>query len=417
MPPEPRGGNMKQSASAKTDQFAFDWLDPGRDELARSAKKFVDELGQLPNDAVVLVSCGKHKKPIKSAASELYTSPRFQMSVKLTGRLRRTAFILSAKHGLLAPTTQINPYDLSLSSFSEEQRLQWQAAVLSKLTSLKQANKIVILLADDEYASPLDERLTSAGINVINPFAGLSKDARLSFLKECLHYLDRVHCVEDLYVIFDRMRATGGIRSLREALREPLPDQGVYFFFDPTEQTRFSKALPRLVRIGTHGVSAGSRATLRDRLRTHLGTSDGYGNHRSSVFRLHVGEALIRRDGLRDMYPNWGTGQNSTGAVRDNEKPLEKKVSDIIADLFVGCVAVADKSTKESARSLIERLSIALFTEHLLPVEAPSHHWLGLHSKHEVIAKTGLWNLRDSGSKADLAISTLIDARLLGSAV
>jgi hypothetical protein len=210
------------------------------------------------------------------------------------------------------------------------------------------------------------------------------------------------------------MREAGGIRTLREALREPLPDQGVYFFFDPTERTRFSQALPRLVRIGTHGVSAGSRATLRDRLRTHLGTSDGYGNHRSSVFRLHLGEALIRRDGLRDEYPNWGVGQNSTAAVRVSERPLEEKVSEIVAGLLVGCVAVADKSTKESARSLIERLSIALFTEHLVPAEAPNYHWLGLHSKHEVIVKTGLWNLRDSGSKADLSIPRLINARMTG---
>jgi len=284
------------------------------------------------------------------------------------------------------------------------------------LTALRSASKIVILLADDEYANPLDERLTSVGIKVRNPLVGLSKDARLTFLKECHHYLDRIHCIEELYAIFDKMRAAGGIKTLRETLCEPLPDQGVYFFFDPTEQTRFSETLPRLVRIGTHGVSAGSRATLRDRLRTHLGTSEGYGNHRSSVFRLHVGEALIRRDGLRNKYPNWGVGQKSTRAVRDNEKPLEQKVSEIIAGLLVGSVAVADKSTKESDRSLIERLSIALFTEHLLPVEAPGRHWLGLHSKHEVIVKTGLWNLRDSGSKADLSIPRLINARMLGSA-
>jgi hypothetical protein len=256
----------------------------------------------------------------------------------------------------------------------------------------------------------------SLGIKVLNPLTGLSKEARLSFLKECHHYVDRILGVEDLYAIFDRMRAADGIKTLRETLRTPIPDQGVYFFFDPAEQTRFSATLPRLVRIGTHGVSVGSRATLRDRLRTHLGTSDGYGNHRSSVFRLHVGEAVIRRDDLRAKYPNWGIGQSSTGAVRDNEKPLEQKVSEIISGLLVGCIAVADKSTKESARSLIERLSIALFTERLLPVEAPSPHWLGLHSKHDVIVKTGLWNLRDSGSKADLSIPRLINDRMLGSA-
>jgi hypothetical protein len=404
---------MKHSLSARPDQFAFDWLEPARKELARSAKRFVDQLYQLPSDTVILVSCGKHKKSTKSAASELYTSPRFQQSVRLAGRLQKDALILSAKHGLLALTTHVDPYDLSLSSLSVEQRLRWGACVVSKLT----ARKNVVLLAEDEYAQSLVEGFTSLGINVLNPLIGLAGDARLTFLKECHHYVDRTLGVEELYAIFDQVRGEGGIETLREALRRPLPEQGVYFFFDPTEKTRFSVALPRLVRVGTHGVSAGSRATLRDRLRTHFGTSDGYGNHRGSVFRLHVGEALIRRDGLRDRYPNWGLGQSSTGAVRDNERPLENKVSEIIADLLVGCVAVSDKSTKESARSLIERLSIALFTENFLPVEAPSGNWLGLYSKHEVIVKTGLWNLRDSGSKANLSIPSLISGRLLGPAI
>jgi hypothetical protein len=407
---------MNHPHSAKSDQFAFDWLEPPRDELARPAKEFVDELKHLPSDIILLVSCGRHKKATKSAASELYTSPRFQMSVNLARRLQRTAFVLSAKHGLLALTTRINPYDLSLSSLSEERRLRWQAGVMSRLTALNLPNKIVVLLADDDYAQPLDERLRSLGIKVLNPLTGLSKEARLLFLKECHHYIDRTLGAEELYAIFDRMQAADGIKNLRETLHSPIPDQGVYFFFDPAEQTRFSTTLPRLVRIGTHGVSAGSRATLRDRLRTHLGTSDGYGNHRSSVFRLHIGEALIRQDGLRARYPDWGIGQSSTGTVRDNERALEQKVSELISNLLVGYVAVADESTKASVRSLIERLSIALFTERLLPVEAPGPHWLGLHSKHDVIVKTGLWNLRDSGSKADLSIPRMINDRMVGSA-
>ncbi|RQH12465.1 DUF6884 domain-containing protein [Bradyrhizobium sp. RP6] len=415
--PQQLAGAMSHSPSAKSDQLAFDWLDPDRDELARAAKELVDELKLLTGGAVVLVSCGKHKKQTRSIASELYTSPRFRMSMNLITRLQQRAFVLSAKHGLLALTTAIDPYDVSLSSLDEERRLAWQSEVVSKLKRAKGRSSVVVLLADDDYAIPLDQRLESVGFKVIQPLSRLSNSARLLFLKECHHYLDRISGVEEVYASFERMSAAGHVKPLREAVRGTLPDQGVYFFFDPTEQTRFSRTLPRLVRVGTHGVSAGSRATLRDRLRTHLGTSDGYGNHRSSVFRLHLGEALIRRDGLRDDYPNWGIGQNSTAAIRDSEKPLEKMVSEIIGSLLICCVAVADKSAKESARSLIERLSIALFTEYLLPVEAPSQHWLGLHSKHDVIVKTGLWNLRDAGSKADTSISKLINARIMKSGV
>ncbi|PSO33562.1 hypothetical protein C7G41_00865 [Bradyrhizobium sp. MOS002] len=397
--------------------MAFDWLDPDRDELARLAQHFVEELRQLPKSAIVLVSCGKHKKEAKSMASEMYTSPRFRMSVNLIGRLQQRAFILSAKHGLLSLTTQIDPYDVSLRTFDEEQLSRWQSGVVSKLKRQKRDNSVAVMLADDEYATPLDSRLKSEGFEIINPLTGLSNSARLMFLKACHHYLDRIASVGELYSIFDKLGSAGQIKTLRDALQSSLPDQGVYFFFDPKEQTRFSQTLPRLVRIGTHGVSSGSRATLRDRLRTHLGTSDGYGNHRSSVFRLHVGEALIRRDELREQYPDWGSGQNSTAAVRDKEKPLERAVSEILGSLLVCWIAVADKSAKESARSLIERLSIALFTEHLLPVEGPGSNWLGLHSKHNVIVKTGLWNLRDAGGKADVSLPRIIHTRVMKSEV
>jgi hypothetical protein len=75
------------------------------------------------------------------------------------------------------------------------------------------------------------------------------------------------------------------------------PDRGIYFFFHPDE-TRESSDQLRVTRIGTHAVSEGSSTSLWDRLRTHRGaqrgTYEGGGNHRGSVFRKRVGEALIR---------------------------------------------------------------------------------------------------------------------------
>ncbi len=75
--------------------------------------------------------------------------------------------------------------------------------------------------------------------------------------------------------------------------------------------------------------------------------------------------------------------------------------------------AIADRSIKTSARSTIERLTIALFTESFQPVEDPTPHWLGLHSQHEIIASTGLWNLRDSNAKTDFKVTKLVSERLL----
>jgi len=80
------------------------------------------------------------------------------------------------------------------------------------------------------------------------------------------------------------------------------PDRGIYFFFASDEF--------RVTRVGTHAVSSGSSTSMWDRLRTHRGakrgTYEGGGNHRGSVFRKRIGEAIIERGGLQEEYPEWG---------------------------------------------------------------------------------------------------------------
>ena len=68
------------------------------------------------------------------------------------------------------------------------------------------------------------------------------------------------------------------------------PKRGVYFFFKPGETRR--DGTPRVVRVGTHALKTGSGTSLWDRLSKHRGNlagrSPGAGNHRGSIFRLHV---------------------------------------------------------------------------------------------------------------------------------
>ena len=137
-----------------------------------------------------------------------------------------------------------------------------------------------------------------------------------------------------------------------------------------------------------------------------------YGNHRASVFRLHVGEAIIRRDNLRARFPEWGKNQNAERPIVEGERELEGLVTSYISRLQLQCIEVTDRASKNSARSTIEKSSIALFTERLVPVEPPSSSWLGLHSAHESIVRTGLWNVRDTGKKADFQVIELISNRL-----
>jgi hypothetical protein len=98
----------------------------------------------------------------------------------------------------------------------------------------------------------------------------------------------------------------------------------MYFFFEPG-QLRSTGEEPRVVRGGTHAVSEGSTTTLWTRLRTHRGSLAGRhaggGNHRGSIFRLHVGTALLAKEGLRNQYPSWGQGSSAPKPLRDHTIP------------------------------------------------------------------------------------------------
>jgi hypothetical protein len=89
----------------------------------------------------------------------------------------------------------------------------------------------------------------------------------------------------------------GGKRILADCDRRMVwPDRGVYFVFEPSEARSDTGNGPRVVRVGTHALKAGSGTSLWQRLSQHRGiTSTGGGNHRGSIFRLLVGSAIKKR--------------------------------------------------------------------------------------------------------------------------
>ena len=126
----------------------------------------------------------------------------------------------------------------------------------------------------------------------------------------------RRHDLDRFYELLDDLEhAVDGRRRLRSATgRHGWPTRGVYFVFEPGEHRESGG--DRVVRVGTHGLKTGSRSTLWGRLRQHRGTRGGGGNHRGSVFRLHVGQALATQLDDAGVTPptTWASG--SSAAVR-----------------------------------------------------------------------------------------------------
>jgi len=205
-------------------------------------------------------------------------------------------------------------------------------------------------------------------------------------------------------------RKLGGVRRLCECEgRMSWPRRGVYFFFEPGETRSTSGSGSRVVRVGSHALTERSRTTLWSRLRQHrghlAGTAPGGGNHRGSVFRRHVGAAMMRRNGLR--CPTWGVGESAPKDVRGAEANLERRVSAYIGAMPLLWLAVdGGPDDGRAMRHRLESNSIALLSNARRagdeePIDPASATWLGAFSAKPEVSKSGLWNVNHVDERYD----------------
>jgi hypothetical protein len=194
----------------------------------------------------------------------------------------------------------------------------------------------------------------------------------------------------------------GGCRKLSKCDGKiDWPKRGVYFFSETGEERTKGRGF-RVVRVGTHAIKQGSRTTLWNRLRTHRGSLNGRnaggGNHRGSIFRLHIGTAILKKKGLEKSYPTWGEGSSASKKIRDLEYPIEKLVSQHIQSMPFLWLEVNDPPGSQSERAYIERNSIILLSNYgrlgiASAVDPPSTEWLGHFCRSDMVRGSGLWNV------------------------
>lgn len=220
--------------------------------------------------------------------------------------------------------------------------------------------------------------------------------------------------LSDLREFYDQLQQLeerlGGKRTLGESDgRMTWPDRGVCFFFEPGEKRSTSGAGLRVVRVGTHALTPGSQSTLWQRLRKHRGTLRGQypggGNHRVSVFRLHVGTALIARHNLSGLgAETWGTGSSADQQTRADEYDLERRVSGHIREMPFLWLGIDDEAGPDSLREYVRRNVVGMlsnYTAHSRPIDPPSEDWLGRWSANEYVRNSGLWNVHHVGADYD----------------
>jgi len=360
---------------------------------------------------IALVSCSKTKMVHKAPAAALYRSPLFRKSLLAALSISKDVYILSAKYGLLKLNDIVEPYDLTLKRMSPAERNAWSATTNAQLRERIRAGDVVSAYCGGDYIGPLRRALAETGCQLDEPLSCLSFGHRLQRLRALNDEPTLDRTFEQFYRLLKRLWiAQGGGRRIAECSGNLIwPKLGVYFVTEPEPATN-NPHMPRIVRVGTHAVSLGSRTSLWNRISTHRGTGQGGGSHRSSIFRSHVGRALINREPQISWPNTWGKGQSAPKSVRDGERALEKEVSVAIGDMRLLWLSVPDSAGPASDRAYVERNAIGLLSRAVTLSPTMAASWLGETSDDWRIAVSGLWNLDHLFAKPDPAFINVLEA-------
>ncbi len=218
--------------------------------------------------------------------------------------------------------------------------------------------------------------------------------------------MSRIDDLVRFYSLVDSLsKRVGGPRVLADLGRfRDWPNRGVYLFFEPFEMRSDSGKGPRIVRVGTHALAEGRGTTLRQRLGQHRGLKSGGGNHRGSIFRLLVGQALSARRDIAQCR-SWGVAGTaakasaalgiSPEALADAEAPVERAVTNYIGTMPFLWLDIGDEPGAASLRGFVERNAIALLSNQGQPaLDPPSSNWLGRFSDRPLVRASGVWNQR-----------------------
>jgi len=173
-----------------------------------------------------------------------------------------------------------------------------------------------------------------------------------------------------------------GIHEILESLPEynsktpnsELPTNGIYFFYEEGEFcTHGNEGQKRIARVGTHRGDENFRSRINNHYR---------GNKNSSVFRKHLGGAIMRRKDPNDRRLKQWLEQDAP-TFQEIEAGVTKELNEHFS---FRCIPVKDKK---------ERLQLE---EELIATIAkcdkckPSENWLGNFAADELVRTSGLWN-------------------------
>ena len=131
-----------------------------------------------------LVSCVCVKQPGAAPARDLYASPWFRKARACIEALGCPWYILSAKHGLLDPSSIIEPYNETLKAMPVHRRHIWACGVIEDLAPRLAGVDSVTLFAGMAYREFLEPELRGRGLELHVPMYGMRIGQQLSWLSD-----------------------------------------------------------------------------------------------------------------------------------------------------------------------------------------------------------------------------------------
>jgi hypothetical protein len=135
---------------------------------------------------IVLVACVSKKNPMPMPARDLYISDWFRKASAYAMRMADEWYILSAKYGLVAPHTVIEPYDETLNRMPAAARRAWAKRVSKDLGRVLQPEYQVVILTGIKYRENLISPIREMGCSVKVPREGLGIGEQKRWLKKQL---------------------------------------------------------------------------------------------------------------------------------------------------------------------------------------------------------------------------------------
>jgi hypothetical protein len=350
---------------------------------------------------IFIITCSSQKIKTESPARDLYLSERFILAKKLADEYADQWFIISAKYGLLEPDQVVAPYDKNLKELSLQEYKLWSEKNIRKLDYCLTEKINFICLGEEEYFLDIETYLLRQGNTINIPFRHIEKDNRVPWLRLAQLYNKRFQDVSKFYRMMQDLQLNSSQLRLFSECSGAMnwPKRGLYIYFRENENRLFSGNNLKVIRVGTHAVSLSSASSLWQRIKTHQGNLQGIGNHRSSVFRMHIGSSILAKEKI--SLSSWGKNIEISKDQEKLELEIEREVTIYMNNMLISYLDIGDNPSKNSDRAYLEQNIIGLLSGPIAPIDIADESWLGYYCDNYAVRRSSLWNVNHTRMEYD----------------